>query len=108
MKKRHLGKKRETRTSKPLDIRRYQKLILFHSRDNVGVAIQDIEKGEALTVMGRQIEALNPVRRGHKIAIKDIPNGAKVIKLGVVIGEAKRKIKAGEHVHIHNLRSLYA
>ncbi|MBR5347820.1 MAG: altronate dehydratase [Lachnospiraceae bacterium] len=40
---------------------------------------------------------------GHKRALKDIPVGANVIKYGFPIGHATEDIKAGEHVHTHNM-----
>ena len=40
---------------------------------------------------------------GHKQAIADIPRGADVVKYGFPIGHATADIKAGEHVHTHNL-----
>ena len=44
--------------------------------------------------------------RGHKIALRDIGSGEKVIEYGTVIGAATKKIRAGEHVHTHNLKTL--
>jgi LDH2 family malate/lactate/ureidoglycolate dehydrogenase len=43
---------------------------------------------------------------GHKIAIHDIANGSTVNRYGYPIGVATSDIKAGEHVHTHNMRSL--
>lgn len=42
---------------------------------------------------------------GHKYAIRDIAEGENVIKYGMPIGHAINAIKAGEHVHTHNLRT---
>ncbi len=42
---------------------------------------------------------------GHKYAAKDIENGEAIIKYGFPIGYATADIKAGEHVHTHNLTS---
>ena len=44
---------------------------------------------------------------GHKIALRRIHSGEKVIKFGAAIGSAAATIEAGEHVHLHNLRSDY-
>lgn len=41
--------------------------------------------------------------RGHKTALKHIKKGENVIKYGYPIGHAACDIKAGEHVHTHNL-----
>ena len=40
---------------------------------------------------------------GHKQALTDIPYGADVVKYGFPIGHATADIKAGEHVHTHNM-----
>ncbi len=42
---------------------------------------------------------------GHKIALKDISRGEKIIKYGEVIGVAKEDIKKGDWVHVHNVKS---
>lgn len=44
----------------------------------------------------------------HKFAVRDIGQGEQVLKYGEVIGEATRPIKAGEHVHVHNMVGLRA
>lgn len=45
------------------------------------------------------------VNTGHKRAIRDIACGEAVIKYGFSIGNATADIKAGEHVHSHNLKT---
>lgn len=45
------------------------------------------------------------VQTGHKRAIKDIAQGEAVIKYGYSIGNATSDIKAGDHVHSHNLKT---
>ena len=42
---------------------------------------------------------------GHKYALSDIKKGENVIKYGSAIGHATCDIKAGEHVHTHNLKT---
>lgn len=89
------------------------KFAIHNKEDNVGVAIDDIKAGEQAQgiyiedrSMGPVIKALEDIPLGHKIALRDIKAGERVIKYGRVIGVATRDIKAGEHVHTHNLRSL--
>ena len=43
---------------------------------------------------------------GHKIAIVRIGRNELVLKYGEVIGEATEPIEEGEHVHVHNVKSL--
>jgi altronate dehydratase small subunit len=39
------------------------------------------------------------------VCIRETPAGADVLKYGQVIGRTSRAIKAGEHVHVHNVES---
>ena len=48
---------------------------------------------------------LEDVKRGHKIALTDIPAGGRVIKYGNPIAIAKEEIRAGAWVHTHNART---
>ncbi|MFN3699871.1 MAG: UxaA family hydrolase, partial [Dictyoglomus sp.] len=52
-----------------------------------------------------EIEVLDDIPLGHKVALKDLNKGDVVIKYGEIIGEATRDIKRGEHVHVHNIKS---
>ena len=42
---------------------------------------------------------------GHKYALRDIKKGEDIIKYGNPIGHATEDIKAGEHVHTHNVKT---
>lgn len=48
-----------------------------------------------------------PLGLGHKIARTAIAQGESVIKYGAPIGRATQPIAAGDHVHLHNLKSGY-
>jgi len=76
--------------------------IKIHESDNVAVALVDIKKGE--DVLG--VKAINPIPFGHKIALNNILEN--VIKYGEPIGHVTTEIKAGEHVHTHNLKTNLA
>jgi altronate hydrolase len=80
-------------------------LIRIHPDDNVAVAVEDIEKGADLHLEEVHIKARNPIPRGHKVALAAIAAHRPVVKYGYPIGEATKAIKAGEHVHLHNLRT---
>ena len=43
------------------------------------------------------------LENGHKYALRDIKKGENIIKYGNPIGHATADIKAGEHVHTHNV-----
>lgn len=75
--------------------------------DNVAVVIQDVYEGDAVDIQNNEIiEAKEFIKQGHKIAIKDIQEGAMVIKYGVPIGKAKKNIYCGEHIHTNNLLDI--
>lgn len=86
--------------------------IMLNPSDNVAIALRDLRAGEVveLVVGGSRftIKLLNDIPFGHKFAIRDIRMCDYVIKYGHIIGRAKRDIRVGEHVHVHNVESLTA
>jgi hypothetical protein len=84
-------------------------MLALHAEDDVAVALRDLPAGPARVKAGDTIETLAlqaPVPLGHKAARRAIAPGEHVKKYGAVIGEATAAIAAGEHLHVHNLRSL--
>ncbi len=80
--------------------------------DFVGVAVEDIEAGQDVTgaymTGGGEVtvKSRSNVPLGHKIALRDVKKGEKVIEYGEVIGAATKDIAQGEHVHTQNLKTL--
>jgi len=87
-----------------------KRAIALSEKDNVATMIDKAERGEDVEVVigGRRIiiTAEDEIPFGHKIALKDIKEGEKVIKYGEPIGRAAKDIRKGEHVHVHNLKSM--
>ena len=85
--------------------------LVHEKKDTVGVAVVDVKAGESLE--GRDLatneklsaKALMDIPLGHKIALKDFRVGDTVIKYGCDIGKVVAPIKAGEHVHVHNVKT---
>jgi len=78
--------------------------------DAVAVAVRDVEPGTARVnyLDARDAETVQvsaPVPLGHKVALKDVANGADVIEYGLRIGIASADITRGDYVHTHNVRS---
>ena len=74
--------------------------LTVHHDDNVTTLLdRQVDLAELST--GQSIARGVPF--GHKVALRHIPAGAAVVKYGVVIGHARTEIKAGEHVHVHNV-----
>ncbi|HEV2232768.1 MAG TPA: UxaA family hydrolase [Terriglobia bacterium] len=85
--------------------------LVHDGRDNVGVVVRDVKSGENLvgesTDSGAalKVKSLQPIPLGHKIALKEFKVGDTVIKYGEDIGKVVGNIRAGEHVHVHNLKT---
>ena len=68
------------------------------------MALKELKAGERLALEdGRFVTALETVPAGHKIALREIPEGGEVIKYGHRIGLAKELISEGQWVHVQNL-----
>ncbi len=85
---------------------------LVHDRkDNVGVAVADIKKGENLVGSCLEdgsrikVKAKDAIPLGHKVALKGFKLGEDVIKYGVPVGVTTKPVTTGQHVHVHNVHS---
>lgn len=76
-------------------------LILLHQNDNVLVAKAPLAIGQEAAGFGIRVKAQVPA--GHKIALRNIATGERILKYNTEIGVATRPIAAGEHVHGHNI-----
>lgn len=75
--------------------------LLLHDRDTVLIAAQNLPAGTVLEEFG--VTASEAVARGHKIARQSIAPGSAIYRYGQIIGFARNQIKAGDHIHTHNL-----
>ncbi len=69
--------------------------------DPLVIATRDLAPGEAVGL--GEVTPVEPIARGHKMAVAAIAPGAPVRKLGQIIGNATRPIAPGQHVHVHNV-----
>jgi len=83
-------------------------VLRINPADNVVTALHDLPAGTPLEAADVQIAVTTrePIPFGHKVAIQFISQGSNVVKYGASIGLAVVDIRPGEHVHIHNLRSV--
>ncbi|MQA04647.1 MAG: D-galactarate dehydratase [Streptosporangiales bacterium] len=86
------------------------RLYVAHPDDTVATVFGDpLTRGEQLTVRVRDEErdlvSRAEIARGHKVALRAMATGERVIKYGHAIGVASRPIAVGEHVHVHNVES---
>ncbi len=68
--------------------------IKINPADNVAVALQDLQKGEAV----EGITLLTDVPRGHKVVLRDLRAGDNVIKYGYPIGHVTKDAPTGSLV----------
>ena len=83
------------------------KFILLHPQDNVLVCCQQAKAGELIGIEQEKLVLLNDMDLGHKVSRSPLAQGDKIIKYGVSIGSALQDINAGDHVHLHNMKSDY-
>jgi (2R)-sulfolactate sulfo-lyase subunit alpha len=86
---------------------------LVHSeKDNVGVVVvEGLKAGTAMlgvvTESNKtlQLKARHDIPIGHKVALKALGKGDTAVKYGEDIGRMIAGVEAGEHVHVHNLKT---
>ena len=89
-----------------------KRAIMIDPEDTVATLLSDAEPGEPIYIVtadGKETKALKarePISMGHKVALMSLKKGDKVMKYGAVIGQAIRHIREGDHVHVHNMKSL--
>lgn len=83
--------------------------MIISPEDNVAVAIEPIRCGETVCFLLEGCEhtlvAKQDITIYHKVAVRDLKKGEPVKKYGEHIGIAACPIRAGEHVHDHNVES---
>src|SRR5471032_564681 len=76
--------------------------IRLNPADDVVIARVEIPEGTTLLKEhGVRVSARVPA--GHKIAVRELKAGSPVRRYNQIIGFAIRGIRAGEHVHVHNI-----
>ncbi len=85
--------------------------LIHDDADDVGVAVTDLESSQDVTGVymnsGKTVglKSRDAIPLGHKIALRDLAEGADVVKYGVRIGRTSMTVQEGDYVHTHNLKS---
>lgn len=74
--------------------------------DNVAVCLHAVTAASELVFGDLHVHAAADIPQGHKIALRPISVGERVVKYGQSIGKASIPIQTGEHVHVHNVESI--
>ncbi len=83
------------------------RLLVLAPGDNIAVARLEIAAGTVLQVAGKSVTLQRAMGFGHKIALREIAAGERIVKYGAPIGRATEAIPLGGYVHSHNLASDY-
>jgi (2R)-sulfolactate sulfo-lyase subunit alpha len=86
--------------------------VLHDAQDTVAVVVvEGISAGVAMKgwIMDEdrftEVTAQQDIPIGHKVAIKDMATGDTVIKYGIDMGKVVAPIQAGQHAHVHNIKT---
>ncbi|MBQ5941761.1 MULTISPECIES: UxaA family hydrolase [Massilia] len=86
--------------------------VVHEDGDSVGtVVVEGVKSGATLNgwVMEQdrvvEVRTVSDIPIGHKIALNALQPGDTVMKYGVDIGKVVAPIAAGEHLHVHNVKT---
>lgn len=79
--------------------------IVVSAQDNVATALEPLDPGMTVQTDRISVAVIEPIPRGHKMAVRAIRAGEVIIKYGSAIGHASADIASGAHVHTHNVAS---
>ena len=86
--------------------------VLHDAHDSVAVVVvEGVRAGTAMTgwIMDEDrtigLDARQDIPIGHKVALRDLAAGDTVLKYGIDMGKVVAPIKAGEHAHVHNIKT---
>jgi (2R)-sulfolactate sulfo-lyase subunit alpha len=86
--------------------------VLHDARDTVAVVVVEGVKA-GMTLEGwimdedksTRVTARQDIPIGHKVALKDMAVGDTVVKYGIDMGKVVAPIQAGQHAHVHNIKT---
>ncbi len=81
-----------------------QKITKVHPKDNVMVALTDLQAGEGVTYKGETYKPIEYIPAKHKFAVTDLPEGTDIIMYGVLVGRTQSHIPVGGLLTITNIK----
>lgn len=86
--------------------------VLHDAKDTVAVVVvEGVKAGTAMTgwIMDEdrmvEVRAEQDIPIGHKVALKNMAVGDTVWKYGIDMGKVVAPIQAGQHAHVHNIKT---
>ncbi|WP_405267237.1 UxaA family hydrolase [Cellulophaga sp. Ld12] len=82
--------------------------VQIDSKDNIIVAITNLEKGLVVSVAGTEVTLKELIKQKHKFALYDFSIGDKLFMYGVLIGKATKEILSGTAITVDNVKHASA
>jgi altronate hydrolase len=79
-------------------------VLKVHPKDNVLVALRDLAKGEIVSYEGDEYTTQEKIPAKHKMFIRDMNAGDKVIMYGVLVGKTQTSVPAGGLMTTQNIK----
>ena len=80
-----------------------RQILQLDPKDNVAVALTDLQSGENVEFGGRTCTLVSNVPAKHKFATEDLAKGADVIMYGGLVGKTTMPIRPGELLTTGNI-----
>jgi hypothetical protein len=78
----------------------------LHKGDDVAVLLENAQPDDWIDAGGSKVVLKSAIPLFHKVALRSFAAGDIVRKVGEEIGVTTQPIAIGEHVHVHNIKSL--
>tara|TARA_B100000614_G_C14463185_1_gene459291 strand:- start:310 stop:609 length:300 start_codon:yes stop_codon:yes gene_type:complete len=84
--------------------------LMLDSEDHVALALTPLAPGDIARIKtsdgDRQVEIREAIPRYHKFTVRPLADQTLVIKGGEAIGITTADVRAGCHLHTHNIKSV--
>ncbi len=77
--------------------------LIIHEKDNVGVALRKLPRGERVEAAGRVLTLAQDIPSKHKFTLEALDNGAPVYMYGVLVGKTTQAVPEGGLLTTSNL-----
>ena len=81
-----------------------QLVLKVHPKDNVLVALQDLQKGQLINYNGETFILQEDIKAKHKFFTTDLQQGDKVIMYGVLVGTVQKDIGKASWMSTDNIK----
>lgn len=79
-------------------------ILQIDAKDNVMVALTDLNKGDNIEFHGAIIKLVSDIPSKHKFAITDLHPDDEILMYGIVVGKATQRVQKGEVIGTHNVK----